>query len=256
MPSAVPTAAPGVAAPASPGLTGDAADPTSTNWWRRKFGSRPVRVLAPMVDQSELPFRSLCRAHGTDLCYTPMISAKQFVASEAYREVAFGVQDGVEAYDRPLVVQFAGHDPATLLAAAKHVEHRCDAVDLNLGCPQKIARRGRYGSFLLDEPKLVSEIVSTLHSHLECPVVCKIRLLPNASETADFARMLVGCGASVIAVHGRTREQKGAAQGAADWSRIAAVKAAVGSTPVLANGGVFTADDVERCLEATGALGR
>lgn len=34
--------------------------------------------------------------------------------------------------DRPLIVQFCGHDPALLLASAKFVEKDCDAIDLNL----------------------------------------------------------------------------------------------------------------------------
>ena len=44
--------------------------------------------------------------------------------------------------DRPLVVQMAGDDPAIMLAAAKLVEHQCDAFDINLGCPQRIAYTG------------------------------------------------------------------------------------------------------------------
>jgi tRNA-dihydrouridine synthase 1 len=32
-----------------------------------------------------------------------------------------------------LIVQFAGHDPQIMLQAAKMVEGKCDAVDVNLG---------------------------------------------------------------------------------------------------------------------------
>lgn len=34
------------------------------------------------------------------------------------------------------MVQFCGDDPATLIAAARMVEGKCDAIELNCGCPQ------------------------------------------------------------------------------------------------------------------------
>ena len=53
---------------------------------------------------------------------------------------------GAPADDCPLVAHFSGNDPQTLLDAARQAE-RCRgvvAVDLNLGCPQRAARSGRF----------------------------------------------------------------------------------------------------------------
>ena len=120
--------------------------------WYHRLGS-PKHILAPMVDQSECAFRVLCRNHGCDLAYSPMYSSKQFAESELYRNSMINHFDGDAALgDRPLVIQFAGNDPQVLLEAAKHVQHRCNAVDLNLGCPQKIARRGHYGAWYCMPP--------------------------------------------------------------------------------------------------------
>ena len=174
--------------------------------------------------------------------------------------------------DRPLVVQFAGHEPPSLLAAGKLVQDRCDAVDINLGCPQRIAKRGRFGAYLLEEFEpcapavgespssrcsdwpLLREMVGTLHCHLDVPVTCKIRVLDDPQRTIELARMLQDAGCSLLTVHGRTLAQKGRETGAVDWAAIARVRQAV-SIPVLANGGVETAADMARCLAETGCDG-
>ena len=64
--------------------------------------------------------------------------------------------------DRPLFVQFCANDPDYLIKAALMVQQHCDAVDINFGCPQRIAKRGYYGAFLMDNLPLVQQLVSGL----------------------------------------------------------------------------------------------
>lgn len=73
----------------------------------------------------------------------------------------------------------------------------CDAVDINLGCPQNIAKKGHYGSFLQDEWDLVRDIVQHLDANLKIPVTCKIRVLPTVQESIKYAQMLEKAGCSV-----------------------------------------------------------
>ena len=241
---------------AAPGLAGAGlkrrgadADKLHGYAWFRNLGS-PRLWVAPMVDQSELPFRLLCQRHGATGAYTPMLHAALFARAEKYREDHFTTSEE----EGPLLAQFCANDPALLLEAARHVEGRCDAVDINFGCPQGIAKRGNYGSFLMEQPDLQVKLVNTLHENLAVPVTAKIRCFPDVADTVAYARRLESAGASMLGVHGRTRAMKGSAFGMADWSQIAAVKRAV-SIPVIANGNIGRFEDIQACLDATGADG-
>jgi len=221
--------------------------------YRRVLGS-PKYVVAPMVEQSELAWRILSRRYGAQLIYTPMINSKLYAeCRKNFRETHFNLKEGEEGGpgDRPLIVQFHANDPNFLLQAALMVQDHCDAVDINFGCPQDIARRGKYGAFLQDNWDLVYQLINILHENLKIPVTAKFRVFSTIEKTVEYAKMMERAGAQILTCHGRTREQRGTLSGLADWEKIRAVKQAV-SVPVFANGNVLFHEDIDACLEATG----
>lgn len=243
----------------------------------------PTFVLAPMVDQSEFAWRMLSRSFMTPqtskslLAYTPMFHARMFSETPKFRDKHFQPLrtsletypdpetpstyqksdlhlDGNPSFDRPLFVQFCANNPDEFLESARYVAPFCDAVDLNLGCPQGIARSGRYGAFLQEHQDLIYSLINKLHTELSVPVTAKIRILETKEKTLEYAQMVLDAGASILTVHGRQREAKGHKTGLADWSVIRYLREKLPKETVLfANGNILRRADIDRCLEQTGA---
>ncbi|KAH3687105.1 hypothetical protein WICPIJ_001907 [Wickerhamomyces pijperi] len=215
--------------------------------------NKPTKIVAPMVDQSELAWRLLSRKYGATLCYTPMIHAKNFTLSEKYRRDMWSELDGDSEKDRPLVVQFCANDPDILLKAASYFVGKCDAVDLNLGCPQGIAKRGKYGAFLMDDWELIHKLINTLSVNLDIPVTAKIRVYDDLEKSLEYAKMVLSAGAQFLTVHGRTREMKGQKTGLADWKVLRYLRDNLPSDTVFfANGNILYPEDITRCLNEVG----
>jgi tRNA-dihydrouridine synthase 1 len=223
-------------------------------------------VVAPMVDQSDLPFRILCRNYNANLCFTPMVHAKMYHQKISYRRKFWSHTNGTPKEDRPLIVQLCGSDKEHLLYTIKDIIHSAggvDGIDLNCGCPQTIAKRGVYGAFLLekDNGNLIVDVVKYLVEqvgHL-IPISVKVRILPSGVEDSlKLYGRLVDAGASMLTIHGRTRLQKGLKTGKSDWDAIRRVVQLYGGPngiPIVANGGISNLDDVRECLEHTGVDG-
>lgn len=204
------------------------------------------------------------------LAYSPMYHARLFREDVGYRNKTFHPTraaaghknddslflDGNPVNDRPLFVQFCANDPNDFLEAARHVAPYCDAVDLNLGCPQGIAKRGHYGAFLQEDWNLIYNLINKLHIELPVPVTAKFRIQESKEKTLEYAKKILSAGASIIALHGRTRDQKGHNTGLADWSYIRYLRDNLPpETVIFANGNNLNHHDLGRCLEETGADG-
>jgi tRNA-dihydrouridine synthase 1 len=211
-------------------------------------------------------------ASKTMLAYSPMLHSRLFRENAKFRDAHFQPTresltshnassstpwlDGNPKNDRPLFVQFCSNNPEDLLDAAQYVAPYCDAVDLNLGCPQGIARSGHYGAFLQEDWSLIYKLINKLHRELSVPVTAKFRILESKERTLDYAKMILSAGASIITVHGRRREQKGHNMGIADWSYIRHLRDNLPpETVIFANGNILSRGDLQPCLDATGADG-
>lgn len=178
---------------------------------------------------------------------------REMVSSEAVvrgNDKTMGMTAIHEA-ERPLIQQIFGSNPEIMAEAAKIIEKfdNPDGFDINMGCPVYKITSNFNGCALMKDPKTATEIVRKMVEAVKAPVSVKIRLgWSDPLEATKFAPQIESAGATLISVHGRTKEQ--GYSGNADWKLIAEVKKSV-KIPVLANGDIFTYEDAFRALDVT-----
>ena len=218
------------------------------------FSIGPVKVSTPLLQApldgwTNEPFRRITRELGAPLSITEFINGLDVVhkTPNLPQRIAF------DESERPIVFQLFDDDPDRLIESAVILEERChpDIFDVNMGCSaRQVANRGA-GAGLLRFPEKISRIISGMTKALSVPVTAKIRLGWDSESInyLEIGKIVQECGAAMITLHARTRKQE--YRGKADWSAIAALKAAL-TIPVIGNGDVETISDAERMMEQTG----
>lgn len=205
-------------------------------------------ILAPMDGFTDYPFRKIARQFTSALTYSEFINGIDVVFGHPFLKQKLFFSD----QERPFVYQIFDDNPDRLLKAAKTLEkHQPDIIDLNIGCSAKnVSNRGA-GAGLLKDPQKIYLMLSSLVSTLKVPVTAKIRLGwdENSLNYLEVSRIVEESGASMIAVHGRTRSQE--YSGTANWDAIAEIKQQV-KIPVIGNGDVKTPADIHRMKLYTG----
>ena len=213
----------------------------------------PGAVLAPMAGFTDAACRRLAARHGALYTITEMVSAKALTFGD--KKSAQLMYNGQN--DAPYGIQLFGAEPETMGQAAQLIaDQPYDLLDINMGCPApKIVSSGA-GSRLMLDPDNCGRIVEAVVAQTGGrPVTVKMRAGWDADHrnAVDVAKACQQAGASLVAVHGRTREQM-YQPGTVDWSVIAAVKQAV-QIPVLGNGDIASAQDAVEMVKATGCDG-
>lgn len=204
-----------------------------------------------MADFTDLPFGLICKKFGARIIFREMVSADAIV----YGNKKTLEMLKIDRRERPVIQQIFGRVPEIMAKAAKIIykTSRPDGIDINMGCPARKVVSNFHGAALMKEPKVAAKIVEAVKAAAPVPISVKTRLgWSNKEEILLFAPILEKAGADAICVHGRTKKQGYA--GAADWNTIGEVRKKI-KIPLLANGGIFTREDIDECLSVTGADG-
>jgi nifR3 family TIM-barrel protein len=208
----------------------------------------PPIVLAPMSGVTNRTLRGLYKPFGFGLTVT------EFVSSNA---LAFGSKRTMEMIDqhgleKPVSTQLWGNDPAIMAQAARVVrECGADIVDINFGCPAPKVTKTEGGSACLRDVDRCEAIMRAVVDAVDCPVTVKMRLGWTETDLVfiEVAKRAQAVGIAAVTLHARTAKQF--YRGAADWDRIAELKAAV-DIPVIGNGDLTDAPTAFARMRASG----
>ncbi|GFI66223.1 putative tRNA-dihydrouridine synthase [Lachnospiraceae bacterium] len=207
-------------------------------------------LMAPLAGYTCYPFRMLAYEMGAGLCFTEMSSANALKYQDrATRRLLFTTpEEPVKA------VQLLGGIPAVMeQMACGELLAGFDIIDINMGCPvPNVFKSGEGSALMLDRKRAAAIIRGCKKSGKPVTVKCRTGIHDNDMFTAEFARMCEAAGADMITIHGRSRNMM--YDGTPCYREIAQAKAAV-SIPVIANGGIWSAQDAEEMMERTGADG-
>ncbi len=212
----------------------------------------PPLLLAPMAG---LPHSALRRIMidfgGVGLLSTEMLSAK-ILPSENPRISPYLIRSERES---PLSYQLLTSTDREIGRAIDCLhKFKADAVDLNMGCPSTAVGKFGAGVKLMERPEAARRIVAEARKRTALPLSVKIRLGSDADsgKLKTFCSMLEGEGADMLTVHARFKRESFARN--PRWEYIAEIKECI-KIPVIANGGIFSVEDAEKCLRVSGADG-
>ncbi|MGX7074800.1 MULTISPECIES: tRNA dihydrouridine synthase DusB [Globicatella] len=210
-------------------------------------------VVAPMAGVSNSAFRTIVKQFGAGLVVCEMISDKGI----QFRNEKTLSMLHIAENEYPLSIQIMGGNRETLVEAAKYVAENteCAIIDINMGCPVNKVIKAEAGARWLLDPNKVYEMVSSVVDAVDKPVTVKMRTGWDDEHLYAIENALAAerAGASMVAMHGRTRVQM--YEGKANWDILKAVKKELKTIPFIGNGDVRTPEQAKHLLETTGVDG-
>lgn len=124
-----------------------------------------------MMAHTDRHFRYLLRLlSGHSMLYTEMLTTGALLHGNTEKYARFNTAE------HPVGMQLGGSIPAELAnCAGIAADFGYDEINLNVGCPSKRVRAGRFGACLMAEPGLVADCVRAMAEATDLPVTVKSR---------------------------------------------------------------------------------
>jgi tRNA-dihydrouridine synthase 2 len=180
-----------------------------------------------------------------------------------------------EVKARCCVLQLGTSHATTALRAAQLFERDVAAIDINMGCAKHYSVSKGMGSALMERPEVAEDIVKTLRRNLSIPISVKTRIFDPAvnkcgsgssdsstgsrhlsmARSLEWLQRLQASGAHAITVHMRSSTEKNRDAAHTDLFGLLQAKMRCTNTPLVYNGDIWGAADVQRVRESVRTFG-
>lgn len=238
----------------------------------KKEKNKPLLVLAPMADVTDIAFRTvIADAQSPDIFWTEFVSADGLIRATPigkYKLKKDLLFDKVK--QRPIIAQLFSSTYEYMYEATKLcIELGFDGVDINMGCPDKSIEKQKSGAAMMKNPDLAIGVIKAVKDAKkdfatdDFAVTVKTRIGYNQVELDTWIPLLLEQEVDLITIHARTRKEmskvpanwdyvKQVVNMRDDWQKINPDKKA---PYIFGNGDVENIEDACKKCQNTGADG-
>ncbi|NWI86589.1 DUS3L synthase, partial [Pitta sordida] len=219
---------------------------------KKKLEIQGKLYLAPLTTCGNLPFRRICKRFGADVTCGEMAVCTNLLQGQSSEWALLKRHHTEDIFG----VQLEGAFPDTMTKCAELLNRtiEVDFVDINVGCPIDLVYKKGGGCALMTRSNKFEQIVRGMNSVLDVPLTVKIRT--GVQEKVNVAHKIIPrireWGASMVTLHGRSREQRYTRS--ADWEYISECARIANPMPLFGNGDILSYEDANRAME-TGVSG-
>ncbi|NXO15645.1 DUS3L synthase, partial [Oriolus oriolus] len=214
---------------------------------KKKLEIQGKLYLAPLTTCGNLPFRRICKRFGADVTCGEMAVCTNLLQGQSSEWALLKRHHTEDIFG----VQLEGAFPDTMTKCAELLNRTIDVdfVDINVGCPIDLVYKKGGGCALMTRSNKFEQIVRGMNSVLDVPLTVKIRT--GVQEKINVAHKIIPrireWGASMVTLHGRSREQRYTRS--ADWEYIAECARIASPMPLFGNGDILSYEDANRAMQ-------